>query len=80
MNIYKVVWDHDTGIGVGHRGVVSGDRIDASGDQLEASGDRIELSSDADVRDLGQVTVRMWPKPFVFRSFMQDVKKVGEPP
>ena len=73
---YGVKWDRDAGVGVGVLGSGLGEipALGANADNADTPG--------ADIPGKvfePRVTVRVWPKPFAFRSFMKDVRKEENP-
>ena len=82
---YGVVWDRDSGVGVGVLGSGPGD-IPALGANAQpgVAEEGADAGAEAGADIPGKVfeprvTVRMWPKPFAFRSFMKDVRKEEHP-
>ena len=81
---YGVKWDRDSGVGVGVLGSGPGEipelGADARPGAEEDAEDDAEPGADVPRKVFEpRVTVRMWPKPFAFRSFMKDVRKVEDP-
>ena len=74
LHEFHVRWDRDTGVGTGNHWVKT---VAARGANVEVG---VGAGAGAGAGDTGQqLKVRMWPKPFVFRSGMKDVKKLGGP-
>ena len=76
---YGVKWDRDSGVGVGVLGSGPGEipelGADARPGAEEDAEDDAEPGADVPRKVFEpRVTVRMWPKPFAFRSFMKDVQ------
>ena len=72
---YGVVWNKDSGLGYGVKG---------SGPGMPALGSNVQPDAKTNAYLAGEViephlTVRMWPKPFVFRSFMDAVQEEKDP-
>ena len=81
---YGVKWNRDSGVGVGVLGSGPGEipelGADARPGAEEDAEDDAEPGADVPRKVFEpRVTVRMWPKPFAFRSFMKDVRKVEDP-